>query len=122
MLIEHMRGGLSYESFAGIIGVVKQTLYNWEKEHDEFLDARKQGDMLSLLYWERKGIDGLHNESFKDEDGMTVNRSINATMWIFNMKNRHKWRDKHEDDEDKKPPTSTIPTSELIDIIRGNNK
>ena len=120
MLIEHMREGLSFESFGGVIGKCKQTLYNWEKEFPEFLDARKQGDVLGLLYWEKVGRDGLHNETIKDGDGTTVTRSINPTIWIFNMKNRHKWRDKQPDEEGDKTPTSNIPTADLLAIIRGN--
>lgn len=119
MLIEHMREGYSFESFGGIVGKSKQTLYNWEKAFPEFLDAKKIGETASLLYWEKKGNDGMHNECIKDADGATITRSVNPTMWIFNMKNRHKWRDK-QPDEESTAPTSTIPTDDLIKIIRGN--
>jgi DNA-binding transcriptional regulator YiaG len=31
MLISHLKDGLSFESFGGVLGVSKQTLYDWEK-------------------------------------------------------------------------------------------
>lgn len=98
MLLSHFKEGLSFESFGGVIGVSKQTLYDWEKANPEFLDAKNVGEAASRLYWEKVGRDGLHAETIKDGDGMTVNRSINATIWIFNMKNRFKWRDKSEEE------------------------
>src|SRR5690349_7812689 len=98
MLVGHMAQGLSYESFGGVVEVSKQTLYDWEKRHEEFRDAKDRGESQSRLFWEKAGINGLHNETIKDGDGMTVTRSINATVWIFNMKNRFKWRDKTEEE------------------------
>lgn len=96
MLIAHMSDGYSFESFAATIGVNRDTLYEWTTRHVEFSDAKKTGRDASLYYWEKVGKDGLYNEVIKDGDGMTVTRSINATVWIFNMKNKHGWRDKQE--------------------------
>lgn len=90
-LIEHMDGGLSYESFAGAIGVSKQTIYDWEKKHKTFLDAKSLGRAKSQLFWEKKGIDGLFTND---------KISFNASTWIFNMKNRFLWRDKPEEKEE----------------------
>lgn len=118
MLITHMREGLSIESFGGVIGVSKDTIYEWCKVYPEFSDAKSLGESASRLYWEKVGRDGLYNETIKGDDGLTVTRSINATIWIFNMKNRFKWRDKTEDEEPT-VPTSTLPTSDLLAIVRG---
>ncbi len=96
MLIDHMADGLSFESFAGVVGVCEQTLYNWLKEFPEFLESKSKGKPKSRLFWEKVGRDGLHNETIKDGDGMTVTKSINATIWIFNMKNRFGWRNNDE--------------------------
>jgi hypothetical protein len=109
MLIAHMESGLSYEAFGGVVRVSKQTLYNWEKAHPEFLDAKNVGKSLERIYWERIARDGLYNETIKDDDGMTVNRSVNSAILIFNLKNRLGWRDK-QPDEDAPPPTA--PASE----------
>jgi hypothetical protein len=85
-LITHMEEGLSFESFAGAIGVCKQTLYNWIEQYPEFLDAKKAGFEKSRLTWERIGL-----KIAKNGEG-------NPTAFIFNMKNRFKdeWKDKVE--------------------------
>lgn len=86
MLIEHMEQGLSFESFAGLIGCASSTLYNWEKDNPEFLEAKKIGFDRNRLFYERAGINMM-----KDGQG-------SATVWLFNMKNRFpkQWRDKQE--------------------------
>lgn len=85
-LIKHMAEGLSFESFAGAVGVSKQTLYDWAAANPEFLDAKQRGFEVSRLTWERIGL-----KITKAGEG-------NATAFIFNMKNRFKeeWRDKVE--------------------------
>lgn len=82
-----MGAGYSKESFAALVSVHKQTIYNWIDEHEEFLDAVKIGEAKCRLYWERLGMSGANGS---DE--------FNATTWIFNMKNRfhEEWRDRHE--------------------------
>lgn len=91
MLIEHMGDGLSFEAFAGVIGKSKETLYQWVKAHPNFADAKKKGDALSLLFWEKMGLTGMAGKI----------RGFNVAAWIFNMKNRHGYRDKSPDE---KPP------------------
>lgn len=86
-LIEHMKEGYSYESFAAIVETHKQTLYNWEKKYPEFLDAKKQAFDHCRLFWEKHGV-----------QGMWGGKEFSAPVWIFNMKNRfhQEWKDKHE--------------------------
>lgn len=83
LLVSHMEGGLSFESFAAEVGVIPDTLYEWVKKHPEFSDAKKRGWALSQLFWEKIGIAGATGRI----------RGFNAASWIFNMKNRFKWRD-----------------------------
>ncbi len=103
-LIKHMEQGFSYESFAGSVGVSKQTIYDWEKAHPEFLDAKEIVVEKSRIFWEKIGIDHVVNisESSEDEDGnrSSSSKSLNPSVWIFNMKNRFKWRDKQPDEVD----------------------
>jgi hypothetical protein len=123
MLIDHMAEGYSFESFAGKIGKARATIYNWVEAHSDFADAKAIGVDAGLYFWEKQGIEGLHNQTFKDADGMTVSKSINATVWIFNMKNRHNWRDKNEvgDAEDFDRPLKELSDAELLKR-RGNGK
>ena len=83
LLAAHFEEGYSYESFAGVVGVSKQTLYNWEEAHPEFLDAKKANEAKSQLEWEKR-----LNMFAKTGDG-------NATAIIFGLKNRasDSWRD-----------------------------
>lgn len=85
LLIEHMKKGLSFDSFAGIVKVNLDTLYEWGKVHKEFSEAKKLAFEENRIYWEEIGIAGMVGKI----------PGFNATIWIFNMKNRFKWRDNH---------------------------
>ncbi len=86
MLIEHMAKGFTFESFASVIDVCRDTLYEWQNKHEKFSDAHKKGIDKSLFFWEDLGRAGA--------TGAIPN--FNSTAWIFNMKNKHAWRDKKE--------------------------
>ena len=92
MVIDHMATGLSFEAFAAVIGVAKETLYTWVDKHPEFMDAKKEAFEKSRLFWEKVGV-GQATGEIKGS----------STTWIFNMKNRFGYRDKIEvsGDEDK---------------------
>jgi hypothetical protein len=87
-LIQHMARGFSFESFAGKVGVSKQTIYTWAETHPEFLDSKNAAFEQSRLFWERVGIELATGQ----------NTDANPTAWIFNMKNRFRedWNDKKE--------------------------
>ena len=97
-LIAHMTKGYSFESFAAVIGVHRDTLYEWVKRHVEFSDAKKRARDAALYWWEKVGEAGLTGQL----------KGFNAAVWIFSMKNRFKWTDEksaeaddgsHSDDE-----------------------
>lgn len=94
MLIDHMASGLSFESFAGVCRVSKQTIYDWLNANPDFLDAKSKGLELNRLWWEQKGRDYLIEDSGKD----VITQKLNSTVYVFNMKNRFpkEWRDKQE--------------------------
>lgn len=85
-LIKEMSQGLSYEAAVAIIGVDDSTACRWEAKHPEFRNAKKEAFAKNLVFWEKMGIAGALGKI----------KNFNATTWIFNMKNRHRWRDKHE--------------------------
>jgi transposase len=113
LLIDHMATGLSFESFAAVVGVHRDTLYEWEKVHPEFAEAKKLAFDQCLLTWEKIGIGNIINKE---------SRSLNASIWIFNMKNRFKWRDKQADETDvvvnNNNNFSNTPDNELDQILR----
>lgn len=78
LLYNHMKAGLSFESFAGTIGVDRDTLYEWRKTRREFSDAFKKGREASLLFWERLGIHGAAGKI----------KNFNVAAYIYNMKVR----------------------------------
>jgi transposase len=82
-VIELMKGGASRHTVALELEIDYQTLLNWEEKHKEFFDALKIGTSLSRGWWEKKA-----QESIADKD-------INATILIFNLKNRFReaWND-----------------------------
>jgi len=113
-LIEHMSAGLSFASFAGKLRVARQTLYNWEKAHPEFKEAHEIGLAACLLFWEQTGIEGLWNVTEYDGGKPSYSKTLNATVWIFNMKNRFQWRDRTPD-EVKEEAKARGPSIQLTD-------
>ena len=84
-LVEFMAQGYPYECFAATIGVGRSTLYDWEKEHQEFSDAKKVGKEMTYKALLEKGLDSLHDPG-----------TLNNTVWIFMMKNMCDWTDRKE--------------------------
>lgn len=85
-LYKHMKGGLSFESFAGAIQVNRDTLYEWAKIHDDFSDAKKNGSSASQLFWEQMGRSGAGGKI----------KGFQTGAWVFQMKNRFGWRDRQD--------------------------
>jgi hypothetical protein len=84
-LIDFMSKGYSFEAFAAHVGVSCNCTYQWVKANPEFAEAKERAFEHSRLFWERCGIEGMFME-----------KGFNATVWIFNMKNRFGWRDAHK--------------------------
>ena len=80
MLLKHMSQGFSYESFAGSIGVCRDTLYEWESKHPNFSDTKKRAIDACLFHWEQMGMQILRGKG-------------SPPVWIFSMKARFGWSD-----------------------------
>ena len=113
LLLDHCRQGLSYESFAGRVGVAVKTLYLWEDAHPEFLQAKKEGLAYVRLWHEE-----LLNLTAKQGGALVLDRKVihpngtieeffkiapaNVVALIWAMKNRlndsegASWKDRHE--------------------------
>lgn len=91
-LIDHLKEGLSIECFGATlhaaygVHVCKDTVYEWCKVYPEFSDAKKVGESYSQMFWEHLGIKGAKGDYI----------GFSGSAWIFNMKNRFKWRDQKE--------------------------
>lgn len=111
-LLSHMALGYSFESFAGRIGVHRDTLYEWLKHHPEFSDAKKVGTEKSRLIWEGMGLRAASGNAPK---------GFNAAVYIFTMKNKFKWTDRVELSSDPENPMGVSPIErQKIDDILGN--
>lgn len=85
LIIDHMTQGFSYESFAGVVGVSKQTLYNWESNNPEFKEAKEVGKSRSLLWWEGIMLEHIvHTQRGK---------RVDPNNWKYNMTVRFGWRE-----------------------------
>ena len=101
-LVEHMSQGLSFESFAAVIDVNQDTLYEWAKVHEDFSESKKAARNKCMLFWERAGIQGMNSDSFK------------SPVWIYNMKCRFpdQWADKKETEITGTPIQINIDSSD----------
>lgn len=116
MLIAHMGEGLSYETFAAKIGTCRATLYNWEKQFPEWLDTKKKAMEVNQLWWEMAGVNGLYTIVEHGEGGQTViEKKINPSMWIFNMKARFRWKDTD-------PKNDELPPGQEKDVLSMEDK
>jgi hypothetical protein len=59
MLVDHMSRGGGAESFAGKIGITKQSFYRWVEEHEEFSDAFERGQVKAFEFYENIGVQGI---------------------------------------------------------------
>ena len=94
LLIKHMSQGLSYESFAGEIGVCIATLYNFEEKYPDWSRAKDKGRSASRNRLEKLGLQGmLGYRTVKDPKTKEITQvpytTFNTTNYIFTMKTRH---------------------------------
>ena len=77
-LLEAAKNGASKAKLAVILGIHRDTLYDWTRSNPEFSDIVKQCEVLSQVWWEDQGMMGMTG----------VNPEFNATAFIFQVKNR----------------------------------
>ncbi len=118
-LIDHMAKGLSFESFAAIIDVSRDTLYAWRDAHTEFADSIKKGLDKSLLWWEKTGMNGMMGLpiAYKDKNGnfKETKGKLDPSIYALQMANKHKWKQRQDvtsDDKKLESPILYIPKEE----------
>lgn len=81
----HISSGYSKESF---VECDHKTVERYAAEYPDDLPAEKLQAAFSAsrLFWEKAGLDGMFGKI----------EGFSAPTWIFNMKNRHGWRDQKE--------------------------
>jgi hypothetical protein len=108
MLVEHMKGGLSFESFAGLVGTCRNTLYTWENDYPEFKKAKEAGRAACLLYDERILREGV--------EGNIKGYNVAAHKW--KMANIHKWADRQEVDHTSTDGSAAPNRIEIVSSLK----
>jgi hypothetical protein len=108
-LIEHMKEGLSFKSFGGIVLKSERTLHNWCEAHPDFQEAKEIGECACLLFWEKLG--------------RGAGRDFNTVLWIVNMCNRFGWRQRAKEEVEgesgaQKGPEVALSNEALVKIIQ----
>lgn len=104
-------GGSEVEMRA-LLGVGDSAWYTLKEDSEEFRQTIKYAKELCAVWWERQGR------------RMTTGADGNASVWIFNMKNRFGWRDRIEQDNVSSDgsmtpkPAVQVTAEELRDVLK----
>ena len=84
-VIEIGEQGGSLAEMAYECGIIRETLNEWAKAHEEFSDALKHAKLSSQIWWERKGRGGIEKSSSE----------FQGNLWSRNMAARFPddWRE-----------------------------
>jgi hypothetical protein len=82
-LVDAMAKGLTAEAAAARIGISARSLFYWQQQHPEFLQAIQEGRQRSQLWWEERAIAMANGESGNTQIVVLGlrNRSRAATGW-----------------------------------------
>src|SRR5262249_29980313 len=81
-IIEAMASGLSAEAAAARIGISARSLFYWQQQHPEFLQAIQEGRHRCQLWWEERAIAMAKGGAGNAQIVMLGrNRSRAATGW-----------------------------------------
>ena len=89
-LIDCGQEGGSAVEMRCLLGIGESAWGTLLEDSDDFRRTVKKAQALCEVWWERTGR------------GMATGADGNATVWIFNMKNRFGWRDKQEIEHSEK--------------------
>ncbi|MEQ1718668.1 MAG: hypothetical protein ABL907_22225 [Hyphomicrobium sp.] len=86
VVIEAGRAGKSLAWMAATLGVRRETIWDWDNNIPEFSNALAQAKLLSQLWWEDAGQNGMETQGFS------------ASIWSRSMAARfpEDWRVKSE--------------------------
>lgn len=109
-IIKHLSEGYSVESFAGVLGVDRGTIYNWLRDHEEFREAKQIADQKSRLWAESQLKQQIEGKL-----------KANPIPILFYLKNRfpNEWRDRKEIVQEKEATedVSTLSIEEKLEKL-----
>jgi len=82
-LTEMFESGQSVAEVCLELRIGRTTFYNWVDKYPKFKRAYEEGAFISEAWWMALGRAGAAGQI-----------PLNTGAWIFNMKNRFKWRDR----------------------------
>lgn len=85
-----------------LLGIAQTAWETLLEDSEEFRVTEKNAKDLCEVWWERRGRE------------MTTGAEGNATVWIFNMKNRFNWRDKQDVDHQSSDRSMSPTRIELV--------
>lgn len=106
-VIELGRMGYHHEEMASELGVTRKTLHNWRQSHEAFNDAMELANTHSIAYW----------ASIPRKQMMGEVENVNATQWIFTMKNKAGWVDRTETSVQQET-TVDISIEDLVEQLK----
>jgi hypothetical protein len=106
-VIKAMSEGVSLSGFAGMIGVSRPTIYEWQTEHSEFSNAVARAKAARVLWWELKL--------------MRSTKGAQTTASIFALRNADptEWRDVRSVQHDHTVTLQTMTDEQLLAIAQG---
>ncbi|QOG21367.1 hypothetical protein [Bradyrhizobium sp. SEMIA] len=107
LVIEKMREGISLGAFAGVVGVSRDTVYEWVKRHADFSDAVSRARAGQQLAWELKLL--------------RSRKGAETSAAIFALKNiaPDQWRDVRSVDHQHSLKLETLTDAQLYAIAAG---
>jgi hypothetical protein len=104
LVIDEMRRGISLGAFAGVIGMSRDTVYRWMREHPDFSDAVSRGRAAQQLCWELKLV---HSR-----------KGAETAASIFALKNvaPDQWRDVKHQEHQHTVKVETLTDAQLYAI------
>ena len=93
MLIAHMAKGYSYTTFCAEINVGRQTLYDWEKAHPEWLEAKAIGYEKGLKLFETLAVTKSMGKKLKGSD---YGIDMNAVTFMLKTRFHKEYTEKAE--------------------------
>ena len=91
LIADAMATGLSAEAAAAKVGISARSLFNWQQEFPEFMQAIQEGRQRALLWWEERALamaEGKPGSAQIVSLGLR-NRSRAASGWVDSHKLEH---------------------------------
>jgi len=83
-LIEHLRTGLSIQTFGGTVMVTRSTVYKWIDEIPEFKESYEIGLQLAQDFFEKRLVAKVSGQDIKGIDA----KKIDSQALLFALKTR----------------------------------